>query len=74
VIKWLQMKTFFYVSHEKARFLTGSGSDFRKRPDLDPVPDPDLNKFSVKFLLEICSRKFALKSVIMTQKVKIYIP
>jgi hypothetical protein len=44
------------------RFLTGSGYNFRKRPDLDsvPDPDPDLNTFSDKFLLkiffaEICS-------------------
>jgi hypothetical protein len=29
------------------RFLTGSGSDFRKR--LDPDPDPDHNKFSANF-------------------------
>jgi hypothetical protein len=41
------------------RFLTGSGSDIRKRPD----PDPHFNKFSVKFLLEtflaeICSKKY----------------
>jgi hypothetical protein len=41
------------------RFLTGSGSEFGKRPDQDsepyPVsdPDPDLNKFSAKFLLGI---------------------
>jgi hypothetical protein len=30
-------------------FFTNSGSDFWKRPD----PDPQLNKFSAKFLLEI---------------------
>jgi hypothetical protein len=41
------------------RFLTGSGSDFRKRPD----PDPDLNKFSLNlfleiFLVKICSKKY----------------
>jgi hypothetical protein len=33
------------------RFLTGSESDFQKRPDLDPDPDP--NKFSANFFLEI---------------------
>jgi hypothetical protein len=38
------------------RFLTGSGSDFRKRPD--PVPDPDLNESSAKFLLEILAEIF----------------
>jgi hypothetical protein len=31
------------------RFLTGFGSDFRKRPDPVPNPDPDLNKFSANF-------------------------
>jgi hypothetical protein len=41
--------------------LTGSGSDFRKRPD--PVPDPDPNKFSANFflnifLMKICSQKY----------------
>jgi hypothetical protein len=41
---------------------------FRKRPDLDP--DPDLNKFSDKFLLEFVLRKYALKSIFLTQKVK----
>jgi hypothetical protein len=29
--------------------LPGSGSDFWKRQD--PDPDPDLNKFSIKFLM-----------------------
>jgi hypothetical protein len=43
------------------RFLTGSGSDFRKRPD--PVPDPDPNKFLANFflkffLMKICSKKY----------------
>jgi hypothetical protein len=42
-----------------SRTFAGSGSDFWKGPD----PDPDLNKFSEKFLLEmflaeICSKKF----------------
>jgi hypothetical protein len=41
------------------RILTGSGSDFRKRPD----PDPDPNKFSANFFLnffkmKICSKKY----------------
>jgi hypothetical protein len=43
------------------RFLTGSGSDFQKRPDSNP--DPDLNKFSAKFLLTNFLK-------VMTQKVK----
>jgi hypothetical protein len=35
--------------------LTGSESDFLKRPDPVPdlVPDPNLNKFTAKYLLEI---------------------
>jgi hypothetical protein len=50
------------------RFLNGSGSDFRKRPDpdtvLDPDPDPDLTKFSgnffpeIFFSIKICSKKY----------------
>jgi hypothetical protein len=49
------------------RFLTGSGSDFRKRPD----PDPDPNNFLDKFLQKIFFwRKYALKSTVMTQKVE----
>jgi hypothetical protein len=46
-------------------FLTRSGSrsEFRKRPDLNTIPDPDLYKLSAKFLLEIflaekCSKKY----------------
>jgi hypothetical protein len=45
------------------QILTGSGSDFQKRPD--PVPDPDLdpNKFSANFFIKIfwkkiCSKKY----------------
>jgi hypothetical protein len=39
--------------------FTGSGSDFRKRPD----PDPDPNKFAANFflktfLMKICSKKY----------------
>jgi hypothetical protein len=41
-------------------FLTGSRSDFWKRQDSDPDPDP--NKFSAKFLLTIFFRNYALKS------------
>jgi hypothetical protein len=42
---------------------SGSRSDFRKRPDLNTIPDPDLYKLSAKFLLEIflaekCSKKY----------------
>jgi hypothetical protein len=43
---------------------SGSGSDFSKRPFPDQVldPEPDLNKFSAKFLLEIfaeiCSKRY----------------
>jgi hypothetical protein len=49
-------KNTCYQCCGSGRFLTGS--DFRKRPD----PDPDLNKFSNNFLLqiflaEICSKK-----------------
>jgi hypothetical protein len=47
------------------RFLTGSGSAFRKRPDPvpDPDPDPDPNKFSANyflkfFLMKICYKKY----------------
>jgi hypothetical protein len=45
------------------RFLTGSGSDYSKRPDPVPYPDPDLNKFLANFfveifLMKICSRKY----------------
>jgi hypothetical protein len=43
-----------------------SGSDFLTRLD----PDPHLNKGSAKFLLLIFLRKYALKSIVMTQKVK----
>jgi hypothetical protein len=49
-------------------FFTGSGPEFRKRQDPDPIPDPipdpdpDLNKFlayySVEiFLMKLCSKK-----------------
>jgi hypothetical protein len=41
------------------RFLTGSGDDFSKH--LVPDPDPDLNKFSATFLLEIFVWEYALK-------------
>jgi hypothetical protein len=40
--------------------LTGYGSNFGKRTV--PDPDPDLNKFSAKFLLDFCT--------FMNQKVK----
>jgi hypothetical protein len=46
------------------RFLTGS--DFRKRPD----PDPDLNKISANFLLEIFLAEICFKKYIINQKVK----
>jgi hypothetical protein len=42
---------FYRSCHQccgSGRFLTGSGSDFRKRPD----PDPDPNKFSANFFLK----------------------
>jgi hypothetical protein len=57
--------TYFYILYSNfqccgsERFLTGSESDFRKRPEPDQVPDldldldPDLNKFSAQFLLKI---------------------
>jgi hypothetical protein len=45
------------------RFLTGSGSDFRKRPDPDPDPDPDHNKFSANFFLKISFDENMLKKV-----------
>jgi hypothetical protein len=48
------------------RFLTGTGSDFWKRPD----PDPDLNKFSGKFRLKTFCPKNAVESIFMNQKVK----
>jgi hypothetical protein len=35
--------------------LTGSGSDFKKRPDLVPDPDSNQNKISAKFIQEIFS-------------------
>jgi hypothetical protein len=46
--------------------LTGSGSDFQKRPDQCPDPDPDLNKFSANFfpdiyLMKICSSSWTIK-------------
>jgi hypothetical protein len=41
------------------RFLTGSGTDFRKRSDLDP----DVNKISGSFLLTFFVWKYALKSI-----------
>jgi hypothetical protein len=48
------------------KFLTGSGSDFRKRLHPDTVPDPDLHNVLPKFLLEIflvdiCSKKYIHK-------------
>jgi hypothetical protein len=52
--------------------LTGSGSDFRKRPDPDPVPDPDPdpNKFSANLFLKFFLLNYALKSIFMNQKDK----
>jgi hypothetical protein len=41
-------RTEFEQCCGSGRFLTGSGSDFRKRSD----PDPDPNKFSANFLSE----------------------
>jgi hypothetical protein len=48
--------------------LTGSGSDFRKRPDPALDPDPDLNKLSAEFLLKFFWRKNALKSIVKVLK------
>jgi hypothetical protein len=62
---------FLFVLNRRCgsgRFLAGSGSDFQRLQNSDPVPDPnpdpDLNKFSAKFfpkilLLEICSEKYS---------------
>jgi hypothetical protein len=47
-------------------FLTGSGSDFRISPNLDP----DLNKFSAKFIREIFLADICSKSIVWIQKVK----
>jgi hypothetical protein len=54
------------------RFLTGSGSDFRKRSDPDPVPDPDPepNKFSANFFLKFFLMKICSKTYLHDQKVK----
>jgi hypothetical protein len=47
------------------RFFTGSGYDFRKRPD--PDPGPDLHKFlanffsEIFFFMKICSKVYASK-------------
>jgi hypothetical protein len=51
--------------------FAGSGSDFWKSPDPDPVPDtdPDMNKFSDKFRLEIFLAEICSKSIFMNQKV-----
>jgi hypothetical protein len=52
--------------------LTGSGSHFRKSPDLDT--DPDLDKCSAKFRLkivleEICFKKYIHEPKSLTAKV-----
>jgi hypothetical protein len=60
------------------RILTGSGSNFQKRPDsdLDPVPvpdpdpDPDPNKFSANFFLKICLMKICSKKNLHESKSK----
>jgi hypothetical protein len=48
------------------RFLTGYGSDFRKRPD----PESYLKNFRSSFFWNFFCRKYALKSIFMNQKVK----
>jgi hypothetical protein len=48
------------------RFLTRSGHDFRKSPD----PDSDLNKFSAKFLLEICLAEICPKKYSHDQNIE----
>jgi hypothetical protein len=52
------------------RILTGSGSDFRKRPDPDPVPDPnpDPYKFSANFFLKIFLMKICFKKYLHEPK------
>jgi hypothetical protein len=64
VVNELMPRAFIVVSYSQ----NPSGLELHWTSVADP--DPDLNKFSTKFLLEIFWRKYALKSLFMNQKVK----
>jgi hypothetical protein len=59
-------------------FFTVSGPEFRQRQDPDPIqnPDPDLNKFSANyfveiFLMKLCSKKNINRSKSLTTEIPV---